>query len=187
MPQKTKIGKMNKRILIEELDPYTEDDLGGKVNVWLPFFSESDTSEVGTTTTNIKMTNHGMLTGDYIINTSRSNAVRQITKVDTNNITVALVASQTTGDTILKRTRSKSTIWASFKEVGNVSSYLYVDSKIQDLATHDIVTRYRSDLYSSKYRFRLYPNLTRSFEIVKVTNIEEKYYYTKIKAREILL
>lgn len=57
-------------------------------------------AEAGTTTTNIKITAHGLSTGDWIVNRTRSNAVRQITKVDANNFTVQTVASQTTSDTI---------------------------------------------------------------------------------------
>lgn len=58
------------------------------------------TAEVGTTTTNIKVTAHGLVTGDHVINRTRSNAVRQITVVDANNFTVETVAAQTNGDTI---------------------------------------------------------------------------------------
>ena len=57
-------------------------------------------AEVGTTTTNIKITGHGLVTGDHIINRTRSNAVRVITYVDVDNFTVETVASQTNGDTI---------------------------------------------------------------------------------------
>lgn len=57
-------------------------------------------AEVGTNTTNIKITGHGLLTDDYIVNRTRSNAVRKITKVDNDNFTVATVGSQTNGDTI---------------------------------------------------------------------------------------
>jgi hypothetical protein len=57
-------------------------------------------AEAGTTTTNIKITGHALVTGDYITNRTRSNAVRKITYVDVDNFTVDAVASQTTGDTI---------------------------------------------------------------------------------------
>lgn len=61
--------------------------------------SVTDTMEGGTTTTNVNATGHGLVTGDYMVNRSRSNAVRKITKVDDDNFTVAAVASQTSGDT----------------------------------------------------------------------------------------
>lgn len=60
----------------------------------------TNAAEVGTNTTNIKITAHGFVTGDHVINRTRSNAVREITVVDANNFTVASVSSQTNGDTI---------------------------------------------------------------------------------------
>lgn len=57
-------------------------------------------AEVGTTTTNIKVTAHGLATGDHITNRTRSNAVREITRVDADNFTVEAVTSQTNGDNI---------------------------------------------------------------------------------------
>jgi len=60
----------------------------------------NDAAESGTNTTNLKMTSHGLATGDVIINTTRSNAVREVTYVDANNVTVSAVTSQTTSDTI---------------------------------------------------------------------------------------
>ncbi len=64
--------------------------------------SLEDTAESGTTTTNIKMTAHGLSTGDYIVNLHRSNAIRQVTVVDVDNITVTEVIGQTSGDLIQK-------------------------------------------------------------------------------------
>ncbi len=61
--------------------------------------TSTDTMEAGTTTTNIKATSHGLVDGDHIVNRSRSNAVRQIVKVDDDNFTVDAVASQASGDT----------------------------------------------------------------------------------------
>jgi len=62
--------------------------------------STGETAEAGTTTTNITITGHGLVTGDLIVNTTRSNAKRIITRVDDDNFTVASVSSQTTGDSI---------------------------------------------------------------------------------------
>jgi len=70
--------------------------------------SSTDTMEVGTTTTNVTATAHGLLTNDYIVNRTRSNAVRKITKVDDDNFTVEAVASQTSGDTFSKFATSKT-------------------------------------------------------------------------------
>lgn len=60
----------------------------------------TDLAEVGTNTTNIKITAHGLSTGDHVINRTRANAVREITVVDANNFTVETVTSQTNGDSI---------------------------------------------------------------------------------------
>ncbi len=58
-------------------------------------------AEVGTTTTNIKITGHGLQVGDLIINHTRSEAKRLVlVRVDADNVTVAAVTSQTNGDTI---------------------------------------------------------------------------------------
>lgn len=61
--------------------------------------ASTDTMEAGTTTTNVTAVAHGLVTGDHIVNRSRSNAVRQITKVNDDNFTVEAVTGQTTGDT----------------------------------------------------------------------------------------
>jgi len=66
--------------------------------------STQDVAETGTTETNITMTAHGLQTGDYIVNTTRGNAIRQVTVVDANNVTVASVTGQTSGDVIDKYT-----------------------------------------------------------------------------------
>ena len=47
--------------------------------------------EATTTTTTVKATAHGLVTGDYIVNRTRSNAVREITYVDANTFTVSAV------------------------------------------------------------------------------------------------
>jgi hypothetical protein len=60
------------------------------------------TAEGGTTTTNIKITGHGLSAGDMIVNTSRNNAKRAVTAVvDVDNVTVDTVSGQVSGDTIL--------------------------------------------------------------------------------------
>jgi len=62
--------------------------------------SDSHAAEAGTTTTNIKITGHGLSTGDYITNQTRNYEIRVITKLDNNNFTVETIAGQTNGDTI---------------------------------------------------------------------------------------
>ena len=77
-----------------------------------------DTTEAGTTTTNITATAHGLVTGDLITNTTRENAIRTVTKVDDDNLTVATVTGQTTGDTIKKYTGTTKTIGIRELETG---------------------------------------------------------------------
>ena len=57
-------------------------------------------AEGGTTTTNIKITGHGLATNDVVYNKTRD-VYRLITKVDNDNFTVATVTGQTTGDQII--------------------------------------------------------------------------------------
>lgn len=60
-----------------------------------------DAAESGTTTTNIKMTAHGLVTGDIIYNSTRG-VQRTVTRVDADNVTVEAVTGQTTADAIRK-------------------------------------------------------------------------------------
>lgn len=60
----------------------------------------SKTAGTGTTTTNINITAHGLSTGDMIVNITRGNAKRLVTVVDSNNVTVSAITSQTAGDEI---------------------------------------------------------------------------------------
>lgn len=70
--------------------------------------SSTDLMEAGTTTTNVTAVGHGLVTGDYIVNRTRSNAVRSITKVDNDNFTVEAVTAQTNGDTFSKFDTAKT-------------------------------------------------------------------------------
>ena len=65
-------------------------------------FVANDAAEALTTTTTIVMTAHGMVTGDVIVNTTRSNAARAVTVVDANTVTVKAVTAQVDTDTIAK-------------------------------------------------------------------------------------
>jgi len=174
-----KISRLDRRFLIEEKDPYTQDDLGGYSGDWIPFYSEEDTAESGTSSTNIKMTAHGLSSGDYVINSSRDNAVREVTVVDEDNITVSSVSDQDSGDTIVKRSASKSTIWGNLKARRSSGlGYASKDSHIEDVQKYDITCRYREDLLTSKYRVRLYPDLVRSFEMISFSEDGYQRYIT---------
>lgn len=63
--------------------------------------ASTKTTEAGTTTTSVKITAHGFVVGDWIINRTRSNAGRQILTVpDADHFTVQAITAQTSGDTI---------------------------------------------------------------------------------------
>lgn len=79
------------------------------------------TAESGTTTTNIKITGHGMVDGDMLVNISRNNAKRIITKVDNDNVTVDSVSSQTTGDKILIYYDANAVAQNNLKKYGKVT------------------------------------------------------------------
>lgn len=68
--------------------------------------TSTDLTEAGTNTTNITIAGHSLVTGDWIVNRTRS-AAREITYVDANNFTVKDVTGQTTGDTISFFSNSK--------------------------------------------------------------------------------
>ena len=72
------------------------------LSVFVDRNTSTATMGVGTTTTSIVSTGHGLKSGDFIVNRTRSNAVRQIVVVDANTFTVDAVTSQTSGDTYSK-------------------------------------------------------------------------------------
>jgi hypothetical protein len=61
----------------------------------------TNTCITGTTTNSIKIINHGLVTGDGIVNNTRTNAWRLITKVDNDTFTVTSIAGQVIGDLIV--------------------------------------------------------------------------------------
>lgn len=65
--------------------------------------TSTDTMEAGTNTTTINATAHGLVVGDYIVNRTRSNAVREVLTVPTaDQFTVEAVTGQTNTDTFSK-------------------------------------------------------------------------------------
>lgn len=70
--------------------------------------SSTDLMEAMTTTTNVVATGHGLVTGDYIVNRSQNNEVREITKVDDDNFTVEAISGQTSGNMFSKFATSKT-------------------------------------------------------------------------------
>lgn len=72
--------------------------------------TSSHSAEAGTTTTNVKITGHGLHVGDSITNRTRSNSVSTVSVVvDANNVTIFPgITSQTNGDTITFYTTAKT-------------------------------------------------------------------------------
>jgi len=79
------------------------------LSVLIQSYVEDKSAESGTTTTNIKITGHGLSVGDHIINATRNStppaydniASRRVSAVvDGNNVTVQAISDQTSGDTI---------------------------------------------------------------------------------------
>lgn len=64
--------------------------------------STQDVAESGTTSTNIAMTSHGLVTGDFIVNRDRRSEVRKVTVVDADNIVVESIEGQSVDDNIDK-------------------------------------------------------------------------------------
>lgn len=63
----------------------------------------TDLMEVGTTTTTVVATGHGLLVGDYIVNRTQSNAVRRVNSVlNANSFTIDEVIGQASGNTFSK-------------------------------------------------------------------------------------
>ena len=75
-------------------------------------------SELGTNTTTIKLTNHGLQNNDYIINTTRDEK-RKITVVDINTVSVSSVTNQVANDVIFKypNINSKNIV---FENIGSI-------------------------------------------------------------------
>jgi hypothetical protein len=59
------------------------------------------TAEVGTNETNIKITGHGLVVGDFVYNFTRNATTFVTAVVDVNNVTVESITSQTDGDYII--------------------------------------------------------------------------------------
>jgi len=89
--------------------------------------STTHAAEVGTTTTNVKITGHTLATGDHVVNRTRG-VVRQITKVDDDNFTVETVTGQTNGDTISYFSVSKT---LGIDGVSDPTSYNYLGNQDQ--------------------------------------------------------
>ncbi len=64
--------------------------------------STSFTADTDTTTTEIHCTAHGLVVGDLVCNTTRSNTYRLVLTKNNDDFTVSAITSQTAGDTIMR-------------------------------------------------------------------------------------
>lgn len=78
------------------------------------------TATTGTTTTTVKLTTHGLVNGDLIVNTTRGNAARIITYVDVDTFTVTAITSQASGDTLQRWPSAATTLYALNRLKGQV-------------------------------------------------------------------
>ena len=172
---------MNQRLIVEKQDPNTRDAYGGFADTWYPALNGvSDLAEADTTTTTIKIADHGMTTGDYITNVTRSNALREVTVTDDDTLTVSAVTSQAEGDTITLHKYSTSKVWGNMKS--STMPYVDEDSKRKIITGFKLITRYRSD-FNKIYTFRVN---TRRFEILSYYDDEEDNDYMYFELREVL-
>lgn len=171
---------MNVRVIVEKQDDNTRDDYGGFQDIWYPALNEeSDITESGTTTTNITIANHGLVTGDYITNITRGNILREVTVVDDDNVTVTAISSQTDGDSVLLHKYADSKVWARYEN--KLSSYIDENQQRKIITKSKVTIRYRTDIEQS-FRFRIG---SRHFEILSFHNIDEKDYYMEFDCREL--
>ena len=178
---KTKIGKMNQRLIVEKQDIVTRDLAGGFLDTWYPALNDvSDLAEANTTTTTIKIAGHGMTTGDYITNVTRDSVVREVTVADVDTLTVSAVTAQVSGDTITLHKYTTSKVWGHMK--ASTTAYVDEDQKRKIISVLKLRTRYRTD-FDKRYRFKLG---TRTFQILSFYNDEESNYYMYFELREVL-
>jgi hypothetical protein len=93
-------------------------------------------AEENTTTTTVYISGHGLDTGDYVVNKSRSDARRQITKLDDDSFSVAEIVGQKVGDKfeLEKYTisnQSSGDLIYKFKD-GTFGKLLYQEADLQN-------------------------------------------------------
>lgn len=138
------------------------------LEVFLDDNSVNAVAEAGTNGTNIKVTGHGLVTGDYITNRTRSNAVRYVTRVDDNNLTVDAVAGQTNGDTISFYVAQAVGIEGLDAEAGNDYMSNFNEKSIRGSETTDPIAAGEFLLF--RYN-EVFPILVQRSENVSIANM----------------
>ena len=133
--------------------------------------TSSSAAEAGTTTTNIKITAHGLVSGDYITNRTRSNAVRKVTYVDDDNVTVDTVASQTSGDTISFFV--DKTVGLDGINTADESSYDYMqNSSAQSVRASSVTATLSSGEFLLMRYFEKFPIVVQRNNPVSIANMK---------------
>lgn len=132
--------------------------------------SSTDTMEAATTTTNVEATAHGLVDDDYIVNRTRSNAVRKITKVDDDNFTVEAVTGQTNGDTFSKFDTTK-TVGVEFLVDETTVDYVSNYNEKSVRATDSEATLEDGDFIKFKYN-EIIPIRVRAEERISIASMK---------------
>jgi len=114
------------------------------MEVLLDDATDSNLALIGTTTTNVTITAHGLVTGDHVTNRTRSNAVREVTVVDANNFTVDAVPSQTVGDTITFFTIPKTVGYEGLDDADEASFDFMANSNARTMRNSSHIVTFAS-------------------------------------------
>ncbi len=143
-----------------------------KLNDW----TSTDTMEATTTTTTVKATTHWLVVGDYIVNRTRSNAVREVLTVpDNDTFTVAAVTSQTSWDTFSLFVAQ--TVWIEWIDTEASYNYMsnYNEKSIRNSETEATIISWYFLLFSYN---EVVPILVQRTDNVSVANMKEILWYS---------
>lgn len=176
---KSVIGKLSERIVFEGRNSF-RDAYGGFDDVWYPILGGiNSTLASGSSTTNVRIVNHGLVTGDTFVNVTRK-SVRTITKVDADNFTVASISGQVAGDVCSLNAIIKSTVWCSM--ASRMSSYVDENSQRKVVTKVIMVLRNRSDI-SVAMRVR---RGTVAYEILNKLDVDSSGKFLTLEVRELV-
>lgn len=146
------------------------------LEVMLDDGSVTDTMEAGTNTTTVNATAHGLVEGDYIVNRTRSNAVRKVLTVPSaNQFTVETVTGQTLGDTFSTFVAQTVAIEYINEDTGNDYMSSFVEKSIR--AAEATATLTAGEFLHFRY-YQVIPILVKRTENVSVANLKSTLGYT---------
>ncbi len=136
----------------------------------------TDAMEASTTTTTVKATTHWLLVGDYIVNRTRSNAVREILTVpDWNTFTVDSVTGQVSWDTF--STFVTQSIWVEWLEEELTNNFMsnFNEKSIRNAEWE--TTLISGEFLQFTYK-EVFPILVQRTDNISVSNIRNILWYT---------